>query len=93
MHSDVLVWLGHLMHGNAPRVIDFGGGSVYGQSRLKFTGRYGKLCCQSLRWGMVVFGTLPLSTGQVGGATGEAQRQAVSFLAALIVSLTCPIFT
>ena len=94
MISNVLVFQGHLIHGNAPRIVDFGGGGIIGQSRPKLTGRYGVLCCQPLRWmAMVVFGTFPLSFGRVGGTTGQAYRQAGSFLAELVVCLARPIFT
>src|SRR5258706_12358281 len=77
MFSDVLVCLGHLMYGDAPRVVNFRGGSICSQTCHKLTGRYGVLWCQPLHWMlhwmvMVVFGTLPLSTGQVCGTAGKA---------------------
>ena len=75
-------------------VADFGGGSVFGQSCLKITGRHRVLCCNPLHWIVwVAFGTLPLSIGRVDGATGQAYGKAVPSLAIPIGSLTRPIFT
>ena len=72
MISNLLVCQGHFIHGNAPIVADFGGGSVFGQSCNKITGRHQLLCCNPLRWMVwVALGTLPLSIGRVDGATGQ----------------------